>query len=366
MLLYFWLLYLIIFPFQIFSPGSLQLADYVIIIGLIINHKQVFKIGIKEKYSKILIYFCIYALLVGSLFSVINLNFIFLKNPLNYIYCLLLLFFVITASNSIKFLKYTYIGIFASTLFQVIVLLVFGIDGETGRMQLFFNNPNQLGFWGVNMFLILILLKTQTPFFYKYIYIPISLCVLFILISISQAAILCILLYFLFFIFLYFRKRFILSIILFLSIIIFSIKFYDTITNFVIVKNAIDRIDDDYSNDELDDNGLEGRNYLRLINYPQYLIIGSGEGKNERFGNKDMNEIHSSFANILFSYGFIGLILFIFPYLYILKSKNNFLIFCLLIYFVFTIVHSTLRWPLFWILPYLTYHINLNKKYVRN
>lgn len=367
MIIYFWFLYLLLFPFQIFSPGSLQVSDYIILIGVLINYKNIYKVSVYEKYPKMLLYFCLYSLFIGITFSLLNSDLIFIKNPINYFYCLLFLYFLITVSHKETFFKFTLFGILFSTIIQFLIFLKYGTNSDEIRMSLFFNNPNQLGFWALNYFLILILLKTQTIYINsKIIYVPLILCVLFIIISISQAAILSILLFIIYFIFIFLRKRIFLAFILLILVTLLSIKFYTNINNVVIVKNAIERVSDDQTNDDLDDNGLEGRNYLRLINYPKYLFFGSAEGLNSRFGNKDMNEVHSSFANLLFSYGIVGFIFFTIPYLYIISNKNLFTIVCFGIYLVFTLVHSTLRWPLFWAIPYLLFYIDKKRSYVWN
>ena len=57
------------------------------------------------------------------------------------------------------------------------------------------------------------------------------------------------------------------------------------------------------------DDSIAGRGYDRLWLYPEYLGLGAGEGAWDRFGG--VHEIHSTWANILFSYGIIGFALFI-------------------------------------------------------
>ena len=196
MIIYFWFLYLLLFPFQIFSPGSLQISDYVIIIGILINIKKIFRIGYNEEYSKMLLYFCLYSFFIATIFSLLNSNLIFFKNPFNYIYCLFFLYFIITTSQEVSFYKLTFLGITLSTIIQFFLFLKIGVNTNEIRSSLFFNNPNQLGFWALNMFVILILLKTQTNYkFSKFIYIPFILSIILIIISISQAAIISIILF---------------------------------------------------------------------------------------------------------------------------------------------------------------------------
>lgn len=54
---------------------------------------------------------------------------------------------------------------------------------------------------------------------------------------------------------------------------------------------------------------LSGRGYDRLWVFPEYLILGAGEGARARFAGKVwfLGEIHSSWAGLLFYYGVVGI-----------------------------------------------------------
>lgn len=54
---------------------------------------------------------------------------------------------------------------------------------------------------------------------------------------------------------------------------------------------------------------LEDRALTRVFEFPQYLIFGAGEGQHIRFNPIGL-ELHSSLANIAFSYGVLGLVAF--------------------------------------------------------
>ena len=69
-----------------------------------------------------------------------------------------------------------------------------------------------------------------------------------------------------------------------------------------LTKVLISRFDSDLLNENDNDNNLEARNYNRIWENPEYLILGAGESGLGRFGN-DTNEIYSTFGSILFSYG---------------------------------------------------------------
>jgi hypothetical protein len=60
------------------------------------------------------------------------------------------------------------------------------------------------------------------------------------------------------------------------------------------------------------DDSLAGRGYDRIWKFPEYTILGAGEGVAQRFAGEGEAtlEIHSTFATILFSYGIVGLVFF--------------------------------------------------------
>jgi hypothetical protein len=117
--------------------------------------------------------------------------------------------------------------------------------------------------------------------------------------------------------------------------------------------STITRIDDLKNiKDSNDNRSVRGqflaRGYTRALEYPQYLLVGAGQGKEDRFAISvgESYEIHSSLFAIFFYYGFIGLILFI---LFIAKlfvvKKNILFLTPLIVYGLFT---YGLRSPYFW------------------
>jgi hypothetical protein len=70
-------------------------------------------------------------------------------------------------------------------------------------------------------------------------------------------------------------------------------------------QNRIETVQASTTEDYLTDRGIE-----RLMEHPRYLFAGAGEGYHLRFHHAKL-EIHSSAANMLFSYGLIGTGLFL-------------------------------------------------------
>jgi hypothetical protein len=91
------------------------------------------------------------------------------------------------------------------------------------------------------------------------------------------------------------------------------------------------------------------RGYIRFVEAPQYLLYGSGQGGDERFGEHEGHvfEIHSSLAAVVFYYGILGLVLFLAFIWKLFPVKINLLFLSpLFIYGLFT---YGLRAPYFWI-----------------
>ncbi len=359
-----WVLYLIIFPFQLFPPGSPQIADSLMLIGIF---SFFFKKWTINNYIKILSYFVFYTILIGIFYSLINYDIEFLKTPLNYLYCLASLIFVSQIANHSKFIPSTILAIFISLVIQLYVFTVIGLDETQFRFILYFNNPNQLGLWALTQLVFIsFLLQKHSKSVITLFLLSASfiLCIFYISISISQAAIISagLIIIFLFVSYARFKGLYIFLPIVLLFFILYNNEIKNSEFKFLI--NIENRINNEVNEDD-GDNGLEGRNYTRLWQYPEYLFWGSGEGNSDRFGKEGM-EIHSTYANVLFSYGIFGFFLFVLPIINFIKKKSFFLSIILGAYLVFTLVHNTIRWPLFWIVPYLMYFIpSFQHKFVK-
>lgn len=105
--------------------------------------------------------------------------------------------------------------------------------------------------------------------------------------------------------------------------------------------------------DSKTENIMQERAYQRIIDYPDYLLIGAGEGGRDRFESVwrgRSQEIHSNFGTILFSYGVVGFFLFC---LYFKRTMTGAPVGIWIIVMgpmVYGITHQGLRQPLFWLL----------------
>jgi lysylphosphatidylglycerol synthetase-like protein (DUF2156 family) len=99
------------------------------------------------------------------------------------------------------------------------------------------------------------------------------------------------------------------------------------------------------------DDSLDGRGYDRLWLYPEYLILGAGEGGYNRFSRSVLagKEIHSTIGSLLFSYGLLGLCLFALFLWRVFRGARWRCFFYLLPILAYGMTHQGLRDTLFWV-----------------
>lgn len=92
---------------------------------------------------------------------------------------------------------------------------------------------------------------------------------------------------------------------------------------------------------------LYERGWYRLIDYPEYLIFGAGQGRHFRFNSEV--EIHSTWAGILFYYGIIGFILFFYPVIQQIKALGASQKFVIIAPLAYSLTTFSARTPIFWL-----------------
>jgi hypothetical protein len=95
---------------------------------------------------------------------------------------------------------------------------------------------------------------------------------------------------------------------------------------------------------------LATRGYDRLVNYPEYLFLGAGEGAYERFHSALYgSEIHSTLGSLLFCYGIIGAGCFLAGVFVLCRHDPR-----AALYLLPALVHGTghqgLRFAFFWVM----------------
>ena len=95
---------------------------------------------------------------------------------------------------------------------------------------------------------------------------------------------------------------------------------------------------------------LAGRGYDRMINNPEFLLFGAGEGGFERFESAQPGEVHSSFGTILFAYGLPGLVLFSLFLVMVMRRCGGSRWLLLLPALAYGLTHQGVRFAMFWVL----------------
>lgn len=95
----------------------------------------------------------------------------------------------------------------------------------------------------------------------------------------------------------------------------------------------------------------EERGYDRLWRFPRYLVLGAGEGDYERFttDGRVAREVHSSFGSLLFSYGIVGVALFLVFAGRVIRGASRRTFLLLVPALVYTVAHQGLRFTMFWV-----------------
>lgn len=93
---------------------------------------------------------------------------------------------------------------------------------------------------------------------------------------------------------------------------------------------------------------LWSRGYDRIFNFPTHTIVGAGEQYRKRFDNNNY-EVHSTIANILFSYGVVGLIIMTMFLRKFIKFELRFELLIFVPFFLHSLVHNDIRSIFLWL-----------------
>jgi len=367
-------LYLILCPFYFFPSGQPQVADFVLSVAVLAFFFQRQHVTTpNDKVTKYLKWFVIVVVLVNLAHFVV---FAFTGTEIAYDFLLSLSYYIFNAfvfvialsifkNNTLNIFYYT---IIVSLLIQVF-LGVLGItgafyDGLQARTIIFFNNPNQLGYYALLMQTLFVLISFSAKKTNILILSAITLMCLYLsLLSGSRAAMGGVFL--LLFLCIFLQKE--------LSLIkIFSMAFLLIILVVLFVNVKSDLVESQIYLFELrqerdrnrDISQFELRGYDRIIKYPEHLFFGAGEGQHTRFANAfHQGELHSGMGTILFSYGILGTIFFVLFIKRIIQDRKWLGLFILLPVVVYNLTHQGLRQSLLWMMFALLYYVCSASKY---
>lgn len=216
-------------------------------------------------------------------------------------FCVFLGYLVMLGDRGDDWLRWTLYG-FAATLLMLALLSVpFGDRAESGRLELFFVNPNQLAYHVLLCASIVVMLapRYNVPRFVLY---GLLACAVYIeLRTYSRAGILGIALLAA----IQFAHRPTLVTLVALPVLVLALYLDLRALDTDLWEHRVETVQQASTEDYVTDRGID-----RLYEHPEYLFAGAGEGYHLRFHHNKL-EIHSSAANLIFSYGVVGTILFL-------------------------------------------------------
>ena len=352
-------LYILLLPLYIFESGLPQPAHYILAIGLIMGffslefRKTIFT----QKPTRYLVAFIVVVIIVNTSYFAF-LTFTGIENSLylpiayyifNAVFFLLLLY-LLRVERFQETVNYIALAIIISVSIQVILALM-GVNKETQyivtkRTVLWFNNPNQLGYFVLLALTFYTVLPSKFRLERIYNLLMIIMCFYLAIISSSRVIIIGLVILSSLLIFSSEKnvpqKRWlvILPAIFLIGTGVFYTPFVQKRIN--LIETRIER------NDAKGVSEAQIRGYDRVFNHPEKILYGAGEGNYDRFNSYQPGEIHSGFGNILFSYGIVGLVFFS---LFVFASiRKNLLYNCLLLLpiLLYNLVHQGFRATFFW------------------
>jgi len=302
---YLWVFVILAMSFNVFGAGKPQPSDFMLV-GLICVPILIVRFRmptvIRRPVTSLAI-FVAYAIACNFAWVAITSEWDFFKASAFYTFnfAVFLGFLVMLGERGDNWLRWTLYG-FAATLVMLALLSIpFSDRVESGRLELFFVNPNQLAYHVLLCATIVVMLAPR----YKVPRLVLYLLLLFAfyieLRTYSRAGLLGIALLAAIEI----ARRPTLVTLLVLPVFVLALYLDLKALDTELWEARFETVEQSTTDDYLTDRGLD-----RIVEHPQYLIAGAGEGYFLRFHHSKF-EIHSSAANLLFSYGIIGTVLFL-------------------------------------------------------
>jgi len=295
----------------------------------------------------LLVIFLAYTIAVNTVIAVVEQSAEPLLHSLFYVQvlvgCAVTLFVLRTESRAPQLI---YLAVTLALMTQFVALLFTGItDGM--RATLLFGNPNQLGLFALLSLGYLLLLHRVVNGSLVLTAVSATIAVVLVLVSLSKAAIAsAIVMLALVGLMGPFRDRSarrlrpLLLLVIPLLLIALLVGYKEELS---FIDAVVDRLN---SIGQSSDDNLVSRGYSRIIGWPQYLLLGAGEGL---VGRWNVNyEIHSMIGTLLFSYGLAGTVLVaMFLVLVLRRNHRDFIIFVVPI-LLYSLTHHPMRQPLMW------------------
>lgn len=350
-------LYILLKPFYLWSSGLPQIADFILVILIIV---AVFKVKFKRNEKIPYIIFTLVSILL--LYHVIFVNsiwYIVLGNENSLLFNSLFYIFNVLAMLAVLYLHYDkvesllksiYYGVVCSVGIQCILYFIVG--GGNLRETIFFNNPNQLAYYAL-FCLAYLLIVERVLNFRSLIYIFAMLgCLFLIFISASLGALAGAIFMLSVYSFVSRKKgvvRFVTTSITISSLAFLYLLMFDNPLIYRI--NFLNTFVWRFNNSSVSGEGfIVERAYDRILNHPEYWFFGAGEGDYTRFDSVASYEIHSTLGTMFFSYGIIGFFLFSFMLIYVFHKSRWIYGYPIIAILIYGLTHNGLRNSMLWLM----------------
>lgn len=286
--------------------------------------------------------FVAYVFVCNFTWAALTAEYNFLKASAFYLFnfAVFLGYLVMLGERGDDWLRWTLYGFGATLVMLVVLSIPFGHRAESGRLELFFVNPNQLAYHVLLSASIVVILahRYRVP---TAVLFGLLLCAFYVeLRTYSRAGMLGIALLAA----LQVVKRPIALTLAMLPVLALALFLDLEALDDTLWEARLDRVESSTAEDYLADRGIE-----RLIEHPRYLIAGAGEGGYGRFHHAKM-EIHSSAATVLFSYGILGSSLFLIFLRWLSVAAGSRAILVMIPALAYSLFHHGLRARPFWLM----------------
>lgn len=340
-----WALFFLTMPFYLLPSGLPQIADLLFagLAALLVVAGDVRRPAEASRPATWTLWlFILYVFLVNGVWFVLVGDAGILQNILFYAFngVVFLVCLSLVRTGGPRFVAVTVHAAMAGVFLQVL-LMPFSLVAGGFRQELFFNNPNQLGYYALlSATLVAVGAPVARPS--AWIQVAFYLCALFLVVlSLSKAAAVGFLL--LVAVLSVRHPRVVIGGAL---VLVFAVPALDArtkvVSNFTVRIEALGKDSDDT---------FERRGYDRLVNHPEVLFFGAGEGAVWRFRTRiEDRELHSSWGTILFSYGVVGSMIFL-AFLFVTFRNAGLRDLALLVpVLAYGFPHQGLRDSLLWVL----------------
>lgn len=335
--LWLWGLIPVLYPFYLFDPGRPQISSAAVALAIIAGLFAGLRFPSRNPVVRALCWFLWYVCIVNIAWAAISKNIAMLMPPFFYLFngAVMIMGVSLYLRTGRHFLIVTQHSFALAVLIQLILLLVLG--PTTGRETIFFDNPNQLGYFGLVSAAVILSLSDRlgTPSWYRGA--ALGMCLFLVIVSTSFAAIIGAAMLVL--VAMWRRPGILLlaggAFIVFLNL---------WGTDLFLTKRV------EYEQEELEGvSFMASRGYDRIMNHPEHIFVGAGEGNYRLYESViGSHEIHSSYGTLLFCYGLVGTMIFIIFIVYLSREAGLKYVQYLAPVLLYGFAHQSLRSTMLW------------------